>query len=417
MQDMLTPRERGSIRDIPVPANHHRPLPPIDTPRRQRRGRSWLWIVLGVIIACATAGLLLSTVFEAAQITLYPKTQQVSGPITLTAQPDAPAGALGYQIVTLNATASTTATASGSQQVSTKASGLITIYNAYSTASQKLITNTRFEASNGNIYRIRTGVTVPGGTKQANGNLTPGSVTITVYADQPGASYNITAPTTFTIPGFQNSALYTAFSAQSQGPISGGFVGMQAAVSTADLATAQAVLTQELDTQLQSVASSSVPSGSFVVQNSLSTTYDPPIQSNTNGTTVTLSQHATALEAAVSASDVAAAVATQAAQGYQGGAIAFASPSQVSVTLTNTSSSAPTGPLTLSVSGSLNLVWQFDQNAIKQALVGQPKSSFQKIIQNFEPAVASASASVRPFWRGTFPSDPNKIKITINSQS
>jgi hypothetical protein len=192
---------------------------------------------------------------------------------------------------------------------------------------------------------------------------------------------------------------------------------MQAAVSTADLATAQAVLTQELDTQLQSVASSSVPSGSFVVQNSLSTTYDPPIQSNTNGTTVTLSQHATALEAAVSASDVAAAVATQAAQGYQGGAIAFASPSQVSVTLTNTSSSAPTGPLTLSVSGSLNLVWQFDQNAIKQALVGQPKSSFQKIIQNFEPAVASASASVRPFWRGTFPSDPNKIKITINSQS
>jgi hypothetical protein len=418
MQDMQPPAGRPSIRDIPVPANHrHIPPPPPEQrsprPPRPRRRSWWRW-ALAVVVVCAVAGLLLSTVFQGATITLYPKTQNVTGPISITLSPDAGAGSPGYQVITLRASATTTAPASGTQQVSTPASGVITIYNGYSSASQELVATTRFEAPDGKIYRIHAQVTVPGATTQPNGSLTPGSVTATVYADQSGADYNRADPTTFTIPGFQGTARYTAFSAKSQGAISGGFVGSEPAVAPSDLATAQANLKQQLDTAIAAQQAVAVPSGFSPVANSLSTTYDDVSQSG-SGTTAQLTESASASEAIVRASDVAAAVATQAVQGYNDEAIAFADPSQVAVALP--SAASPTGQLTANVSGQLNLVWQFDSNAIKQALAGQSRSSFEQIIAGFEPAVSSATASIRPFWKATFPSNPNQINLTVSNQS
>ena len=113
-------------------------------------------------------------------------------------------------MVTTSRTASTTVKATGTEQVSQSASGVITIYNDYSTAPQTLITNTRFEAPDGNIYRIHQGVTVPGATASAGGALTPGTISVTAYADQPGASYNI-GQTQFTIPGFKNDPSTASF--------------------------------------------------------------------------------------------------------------------------------------------------------------------------------------------------------------
>ncbi len=123
------------------------------------------------------------------------------------------------------------------QTVTQKARGVITIYNAYSSASQRLIATTRFESPDGKIYRIENSVTVPG-AKIVNGSIVPSSVDVSVVADQPGVGYNID-PTTFTIPGFKGTPKFAGFYGKSSKPMAGGSQGDLRAVSDTDIQKAK----------------------------------------------------------------------------------------------------------------------------------------------------------------------------------
>ena len=80
---------------------------------------------------------------------------------------------LSFEIMRLSAEESDLVTATGISSSGQKAGGKITVYNNYSNAPQKLIINTRFQTSDGKIYRIREPIVIPGmGVKEA-----------TVYAD------------------------------------------------------------------------------------------------------------------------------------------------------------------------------------------------------------------------------------------
>jgi len=103
-----------------------------------------------------------------------------------------------------------------------KAKGTITIYNEYGTDPQPLVPTTRFLSSDGKIFRLVKGVTVPG-TAKVGVETKPGVVEAEVVADSSGADYNI-GPGTFTIPGFKDSGndKYTKFYAKSTSAMTGG---------------------------------------------------------------------------------------------------------------------------------------------------------------------------------------------------
>lgn len=101
-----------------------------------------------------------------------------------------------------------------------KAKGNITIYNNFSTSSQQLIATTRFESSDGKIFRLTKNVVVPGQTV-VNGETKPGAIEAEVIADGTGEQFNI-EPTNFTIPGFKDSPKYEKFSATSTKVMAGG---------------------------------------------------------------------------------------------------------------------------------------------------------------------------------------------------
>ena len=71
------------------------------------------------------------------------------------------------------------------QQVSQKAQGTITIYNAYSAAPQELVATTRFLTPDGKIFRITENVTVPGETNGKR-HAPPSSITAPIVADPGG---------------------------------------------------------------------------------------------------------------------------------------------------------------------------------------------------------------------------------------
>ncbi len=126
-----------------------------------------------------------------------------------------------------------------------KAEGQITVYNEYSTSPQVLIETTRFVSSDGKVFRTPTRVTVPGGTEQG-GKIVPGEITITVVAEEPGPEYNI-GPTTFSIPGFAGTPMYTKFYAKSSEPMTGGFIKEAAKVAESDLRQAEESLTKRVE--------------------------------------------------------------------------------------------------------------------------------------------------------------------------
>lgn len=429
----MVPPERRSIRNIPVSPSrrrHETGAAPaqdmddeIDTPmpqerpamiRRHPRGNRRLFVIIAaaVVVVCALAGLLLSTLFAGATVTVYPKQEPVTPPATLTAKLHPAGGELGYETMTVTRSASTTVTASGTKQVSRSASGVITIYNAAGTDVQRLIANTRFEAPDGKIYRIHDSVVVPGGTKAADGTITPGSATATVYADSPGEAYN-RGETRFTIPGFKSDPRYDKFYAQASA-ISGGYVGPEPSVASADLARGTDTLKQGLSQAAQSSLTSQIPADYVVIPGSLQLTFSNTSQTPAGANNATLAQSATMTGAIVKVDALAAAVARASVSAYNGEPVAFADVSQL--TLAAATTTKPGADITITLGGSPTLVWQYDQAGLKAALVGKKKDTFQAIVESFAPAISRAEAKVRPFWQGSFPADPDKITVVSGTQ-
>jgi len=417
MQDVLPPTTTSprSIQNIPVPAGRRQFIPvpneyiPQGSSGKHRGSSFWLWSA-AVIVACVLAGMFVSSIFSGASVTVFPRQMNVSTPTTLQAALNAPAGSLGYQLMSVSQTSKRTVAASGQKQVSTTAQGTLTIFNTYSTATQKLIANTRFAAPDGKIYRIHAAVTVPGATKNADGSLKAGSIQTTAYADAAGADYN-RGQTQFTIPGFQSDPRYTKFYATTDG-ISGGMVGIQPSVAPADAQNAQSQMQQELAQGLPTALTPQVPQGFTAVGGTLSIVYGTPSTADAGGGNATITEAATATEAIINTSDLASAVAAAQVQGYAGEAVNFVDTSHLSLAMaTSTQYSAQTTLLNVTLSGTAALLWQFDPSKIQMALAGKNKSDFESIIRTFAPAVAKATASVKPFWKTTFPTNSTQIQV------
>ena len=126
-------------------------------------------------------------------------------------------------IISFAKTGSMTLSATATEDVLTRATGAIVIFNNYSTAPQKLVVNTRFANSNGLIYRIAQSVVVPGKTTK-NGKTTPGSVRRQSLPTKLEHKYNIPFPISLFLD-LGSEPQYDGFFARSDTPMTGGFSG------------------------------------------------------------------------------------------------------------------------------------------------------------------------------------------------
>ncbi len=161
-----------------------------------------------------------------------------------------------------NATLSYPATGKG--HIKKKASGEITIYNAYGSQAQGLVANTRFESSDGKIFRIENKITVPG-AKIENGKIIPATIKVKVVADKVGAEYNI-GPAKFTIPGFKGTSKYDGFYARSESAMTGGFSGNTVYPTDAEIQSAKEKTEAALRDSSNLLISSQIPSDFKVLE-------------------------------------------------------------------------------------------------------------------------------------------------------
>jgi hypothetical protein len=398
----VPPSDTGSF----SPLSSMSPTPP---PRiRIKTTRSFPYgtalIVLVIIAVCAGA----LYAFAGAEVKITPTSQTgtVSGNYTAALNG---AGDLPYTTLTFTETASTVVPSESTETVSDPAQGTIIISNAQPKA-QALITNTRFETPDGLIFRIHSAVTIPAETSTG-----PGTVSATVFADQPGVAYNV-GPTTFTVPGLKNDKAFTLVTAKSTTSMMGGFSGTRAAVSPTTDAMHQASLQTQLAQQLQADLTAKIPAGDVVVPGATMTTYQSLPDTATTTSTVAISEQGTMTAVAFPLSNLAQAIAYKIIGTYSGQPVTLASVNTLSLTPAATSTSFSNalsgGPFLFSLSGTATVIWQVDASKIASAVAGKTRDSAQNILSSF-PEIANATLILRPFWDSTFPQDPSKIHIVV----
>lgn len=385
------------------------PRPLSDRPSKPPRGpRSFPWGValIALLIVVGSAAALYA--FADAKVTVTPtsKTTDVASDFTATFN----TGDLPYEIVTVDKTVSANVKAESTETANDPAQGTITIYNAQE-APQTLIKNTRFQSPDGLIFRIQDSVSIPGGSMSS-----PGSVKATVYADTGGEQYNI-APTSFTVPGLKGSAAFDKVTAKSTEAFTGGFSGTRPSVSDTTREAQNEKNKVALNDALNEEVAGQLKAGYIVVPGSVFVSTAPAPDTVGKDNTVNVNLKGTAVAVALPNAALAKAIAFQTLGSYAGQTVMIKDSSTLK--LTPSAPGTPTteqGSFAFSLSGNATIVYDIDKTKIAGAVAGKSRSAAKSILQSF-PEIDRAILTVRPFWKGTFPSDPSDITVATTSPS
>ncbi len=433
IDDVILPERRRSIRNIPVPTRRKTdkittddvvrraptrmaevreaesaipsvpasPREPLPRKHRSNVRKIWLSTIAGIVVV-AFLGL---SYFSGAVLAYTPKSAVLNFNNDVYSAAKSGDGELLYSVVKLSGDKGKSVAASGEKQVSRKASGVIVVYNDTPT-EQKLIENTRFESTAGKVYRIQSAITVPAKT------ATPGTLEVTVYADQAGDTYN-SAPTDFTVPGLKGTPRYSTIYARSKSPISGGFVGVEKSVSDTDTLKARTELRSALTEELMAKAQAEVPADFILFPSLSSVTYeDLPQSAGADKSSATVNLRGNLYGIMFKKNDLAAKLASKKVTFAVADPVEFVSFDGLKLSFSGTSPAdiISLNRISFKVEGSALLVWRTDEVALKADLLGKKKSEAANILKNY-PTISSADVTLRPFWKSTFPATPEKVAI------
>jgi len=397
--------DRGDRGDPGAPENFHgRPGGP-----GPGRGASHFGLWAIALISVLILFLAVSFLFGGAKIEITPRQENVVIDGNFRAFRNASSEELDFEVMTITREVSKEVPATGEEFVQEKASGRITVFNNYSSAGQKLIKNTRFETPEGLIYRIKDAITVPG-RKTIGGDITPGSIQVTVYADKPGERYNI-GLTDFTIPGLKGDPRYSKSFARSNTAMTGGFSGNLRRASQADLDEARIELEGELRSQLIEEALSVKPEGFILLESS----YIILTESGTSNSSldeVLVTENGTLYGFIFDQESFAKFVAINTIATYDGGEVELIGLDDLVFSINSPSLVNPESneSLSFALSGSTKVVWGYDEGALRADLASQSKKSIENILSNYS-SIDRAVVTLRPFWKRSFPADGSKIKV------
>jgi hypothetical protein len=343
------PSIEGNYNHVPPP-----PPAPFVIPRRRF---PWGTLLIAIIVIALVIVALYA--FGGAKIQVTPTEDAVTLSASLTATPQS--GDLPYETISIEKVASTSVPSETTAAVQQSAQGTITIYNTQS-KPQQLITNTRFAAPNGLIFRIHQAVTIPAGSTS-----TPGQVTATAFADQPGAQYNI-EPTTFTVPGLKGSDAYSAVTAKSAAAFKGGFSGQRGTVSAATDSATHTRLQSALASSVQNVIQSQVPNGYVLVPGATQVTYQSQPDGAAADGSVVVSDSATVTAVVFPETALARAIASHAVSGYGNQPVSLVDAAGLTLAFaSSTSNLGSAATLNFTVSGSTTVLWTVDATKIAGA--------------------------------------------------
>ena len=247
-------------------------------------------IIFALLLLIVIGGIWLFKNYPKIQITVSPNKRELSRELKVVSKLDEEIDIEKQEIpgrvieVSLEKTLEFESTGESYQGESGRAKGTITIINNYSSAPQVLVATTRFLSSDGKLFRLIKGTTVPG--MQAD---SPGKIQAEIIADKPGEDYNI-EPATFTIEGFKGGPKYEKFQATSETKFSGGRTADSGnalvAISENDLKNAREKTIEELEKSIQAELEKELGENEKLLLDSTEKTIESATSSSPANTTV-----------------------------------------------------------------------------------------------------------------------------------
>ncbi len=313
------------------------------------------------------------------------------------------------QVFTQKTNVSSKFPATGKKNIERKATGTVTLYNAYSSAPQALVTNTRLTTPDGKVFRLTSAVTVPG-AKIEDGKIAPSSVTADVIADKPGEGYNIGPVDRFTIPGFSGTPKYEAFYAESKAAFTGGFIGEAKVATDADIKAAKAKASESLESSLRTLLAAQMPSDFTILNDGtvftlLKQTVTP--EAGTDGQFTVLSEGQVSL-IAFREKDLLdflhGRIATEKGSEYE----VIGESKEYGVARVDIAA----GRVSFALTYNAKLRRALDTSGFLNQIIGKSEDELKTIIAGV-PGIAGGTAKLWPFYVRTVTKDTDKVKVEV----
>lgn len=383
----------------------------------KRRSRILLYFA-GTILALILL-IAVSSFFKSAEIKITPQEKSKTLNEVFTAKKDASLNSLSFQVVSISKETEKAVEAkdtTGQEKVDKKAGGKIVIYNNYSIEPQKLVATTRFQTPEGLIFRIKEGVIVPGKSTK-DGKIVPGNVEVYVEADKPGGTYNVGLKD-FTIPGFKGDARYKEMYARSKTEMTGGFSGIQKTVAKDILGKSELEMEEALQPSLYNDLVKQIPKEFAFFTDSVSYKFDPVNQVVDTQGAIVLKKKGTATAVIFDKSNLSKAIQAKILIEAGDSLVKVSNIDKLtfSYTATSTILTSNTSSISFSLKGEPNFIWMFDENKLKNDLLGLSKKNAKAVIEVY-PAIKEAWIIIKPFWNRTIPSNSNKVTLINTTES
>lgn len=381
-----------------------------------------LWFIFGIGGAVALIVFLYFALFALPQATIAINT--TASPISLNMNLSATGGAkklddasgvIPSSTQTYKQTAKKTITATGRQDIGSKATGTISITNCEDTNTHALPAGTVF-AKAGLNYSSTDALTVPGGTFSGGGSsCTSSAVLVSVIANVAGTSYNQTAGN-YTSGSLSGNYIITGSA------MSGGSSKIVTVVSQQDVNNAAAAISNDTNQPDETAVTNQFmqqldKAGYFLVASTLKVSKPIPSSSPAAGqqassATVTVTINYTVL--ALKKSDLTKIITNYAEKQIDTTKQKIADGDILAkVKVEVVSQTSPTDA-TLSVSGSVNAMPIIDNENVKQMVAGKKRGEIQTTISGW-PGVKSVEVKLSPFWVSKVPTKLNKITVIIQA--
>jgi hypothetical protein len=401
-----------SIRNISAPTRRMRDdssaIQRSSAPKKVRPSiRMGIWIVAGAAFLVAT--LLLSVAMRDTIVTVVPRTQSITfdetARFTAVLGEESADSSLTYALQTFSIEESVPVQSSGTTRVEDKAQGEITVFNNASAAPYRLIKNTRFETSEGLVYRAESDIVIPGKTASA-----PGQIVARVIADQAGERHNISSGK-LSLPGLSGGKDFSNIYAEVRTHISGGFVGDRPIVSDADQAQARSLIRSALEKRIRDDIAKLSTDEVVAFPDLAQVQYTELPRTVSEGST-RMAERADVAAVLMRRSSLAREIARKIAADSESTSVEIRVIQDFAAIPRSSSSTPGIDPLELTLSGRIMLVWGVNSAELSEALAGRDQSAFQTIVTGFS-GIESATARIQPFWSDSFPGRAKDIRIEV----
>ena len=381
--------------------------------KKEKRGRGKFRLSLWILATASVIFLFfaVSFIFSKAVVTINPKVKDISLNNSFSADKDTSSQGLVFNLVVIGGEEKKAIPSTTTKAVTASATGVVTLYNAFSTSSMTLAINTQLDGSNGKIYKTVKRITIPAMSKTG----TPGKVEVGVVASSPGEEFN-SEPLDFKVTNFKGTNKYDKIYGRSQNDITGGLKGTFPVIGEEEKVATLDSLKSNLNDKLIQKATDQIPEGFILFKDAVFlTTKDANLVPETNSSTVPVGLTGTLYGFLLDEASLTKKIAGSTMSDYDGSDVFIPNIRDLKFSLADKEnvSFSDVKNIRFNLSGNIKVVWRFDTKQFINDVIGEPKTIFSQVLAKY-PNINSADLVIEPFWRSSFPEKKESILINVN---